>query len=87
VSVNLIRESLFDFLRYRIGKCFNLQFANVLFSIKKITLFILSVCCYFKQYLLAFRSLLGRSSKLRLVNIVLDAAITRTHELNTAAFK
>jgi len=55
------------------------------------TLFILSVCCYFKQYLLALRSLLGRSSKLRLVNIVLDAAMTRTHEqkwlhLNTAVW-
>jgi len=44
------------------------------------TLFILSVCCHFKQYLLALRSLLGRSSKLRLVNIVLDAAMKRTHE-------
>jgi len=40
-----------------------------------------SVCYYLKQYLLALRSLLGRSSKLRLVNIVLDVATKRTHEL------
>jgi len=49
------------------------------------TLFILSVCCYFKQYLLALGSLI--SSKLRLVNIVLDAAMTRTHVLKMAASK
>jgi len=51
------------------------------------TLFVLSVCCYFKQYLLALGSLIGRSSKLRLVNIVLDAAMTRTHELKTVVSK
>jgi len=45
------------------------------------TLSTLSVCCYFKHYLLALRSFLGRSSKLRLVNIVLGAAMTRTHKL------
>jgi len=35
IELNLIRESLFDFMPCKIGKCFNLQFANVLFSIKK----------------------------------------------------
>jgi len=33
--VKLIRESPFDFMYYRIGKSFNLQFVNVLFLIKK----------------------------------------------------
>ena len=45
------------------------------------TSIILSVYYYFKQYLLALRSFSGRSSKLRLVNIVLGAAMKRTHEL------
>jgi len=45
------------------------------------TSLILLVCYNFKQYLPALRSLSGRSSKLRLVNIVLDAATKRTHEL------
>jgi len=45
------------------------------------TSLILSVCYHFKQYLLALRNLLGRSSKLRLVKIVLDVAMKRTHEL------
>jgi len=58
---------------------FQFTIANVFFSIKKDFTYTISMLL-FKQYLLALRSLLGRSSKLRLVNIVLDAAMNRTHE-------
>jgi len=46
VSVNLIRESPFDFMRCQIGKCFNLQFANVSFLIKDDFIYTTSVLLF-----------------------------------------
>jgi len=41
--VNLIGESKFDFTRCQIGKCFNLQFANVPLPIKNNCIYTISV--------------------------------------------
>jgi len=43
VSVNLIRETPFDFMRCQIGKCFDLQFAKVILSIKDVFIYTISV--------------------------------------------